>query len=344
MDGLAHLLPAFLEEETGMNKNAMLDVAEIGGSCKSRSTSAGSSKHSSSPGTERLTHGSERRKPRTQQIDYPSPFVVHNTVLDYGDIGPPPGLEQFGSSVESEVEKLKFVPVKPSSVTGLPEIEYPAPFVVQHSLLGTSHLEHMGSEFAFMTEWQGNSGQAFAMVLPPGLSSVSHEDFGSFTSDLSQATDNAAFAPHPVPVFAYEPPPPPAAPYVVPPRHPAPEMGTPMSVSQLGMPDMLPESVLGTPDMPTVGSAWHWMGTCKPCAFLHTKGCGSGVECEFCHLCAPGEKKRRKKERQAAARVGLREVGANLAPQGMSTPASTTLAGGWAFPHAATDATAMYIY
>lgn len=334
-----------------MNKSTMLDVAEIGGTCKSRSTSAGSSKHSSSIGTD--------CKPEIQQITYPSPFVVGSTFLGYGEqvaslsvdfpsreiqscpasgIGPPPGLEQFGSFVESEAEESEFVPVKPSSLTGLPEIEYPPPFVLRNTLLGTTNPEHIASEAIFMTECQAKSRPAIAMGLPPGLSGVSHGDFGSFTSEWSQDADTAAFTPHPV--LAYEPPPqPPAAPYVVPPRRVAPAMDAPMCPPQLGMSEVLPDPMLGTFDMPTVGSAWHRLGTCKPCAFLHTKGCGNGVECEFCHLCAPGEKKRRKKARQAVARMG-----ANMASHSMSPPAAIALAESWAFPHAATDATSMYRY
>merc|ERR1719401_1155146 len=59
----------------------------------------------------------------------------------------------------------------------------------------------------------------------------------------------------------------------------------------------LTEPELGSPEMPTVGSAGHRSGTCKPCAFYHTKGCGNGVGCGFCHLCPAGEKKRRQKEK-----------------------------------------------
>jgi len=46
---------------------------------------------------------------------------------------------------------------------------------------------------------------------------------------------------------------------------------------------------------PTCGSLMHFTGQCKPCAFFNTKGCTSGYECQFCHLCPPGEKKRRKR-------------------------------------------------
>jgi len=56
---------------------------------------------------------------------------------------------------------------------------------------------------------------------------------------------------------------------------------------------------LGTPEQPTVGSAGHPYGTCKPCAFFHRKGCINGVECRFCHLCGPRERKARMQQRWA---------------------------------------------
>lgn len=52
---------------------------------------------------------------------------------------------------------------------------------------------------------------------------------------------------------------------------------------------------LGSPELPSVGSAGHARRDCKPCAFVATKGCAIGVQCHFCHLCEPGEKKRRQK-------------------------------------------------
>mmetsp|Transcript_10416 Transcript_10416/g.31614 ORF Transcript_10416/g.31614 Transcript_10416/m.31614 type:complete len:332 (-) Transcript_10416:346-1341(-) len=55
------------------------------------------------------------------------------------------------------------------------------------------------------------------------------------------------------------------------------------------------------PGLPSIGSAGHFVGECKPCAFVQ-KGCMSGVECKFCHLCECGEKKRRKKEKVAMRR------------------------------------------
>lgn len=46
------------------------------------------------------------------------------------------------------------------------------------------------------------------------------------------------------------------------------------------------------------GSALHYQGRCKPCAFVHREGCKSDASCKFCHLCPEGEKKRRLKERK----------------------------------------------
>jgi hypothetical protein len=53
---------------------------------------------------------------------------------------------------------------------------------------------------------------------------------------------------------------------------------------------------VGSPELPSVGSADHASGTCKPCAyFAHSRGCANGLQCQFCHFCPPGELKRRQK-------------------------------------------------
>jgi len=70
--------------------------------------------------------------------------------------------------------------------------------------------------------------------------------------------------------------------------------------------EALPQPDL-TYECPTVGSAGHYNGTCKPCAFLYTKGCQNGMQCEFCHLCPPTEKRRRQKEKQAMFREMRRQ-------------------------------------
>jgi len=59
----------------------------------------------------------------------------------------------------------------------------------------------------------------------------------------------------------------------------------------------------GDLEAPSVGSLLHLQAVdarsrrCKPCAFVHSKGCASGASCRFCHLCGPDEKRRRQKER-----------------------------------------------
>jgi len=67
--------------------------------------------------------------------------------------------------------------------------------------------------------------------------------------------------------------------------------------------ESLVEFAVDSSTLLTVGSADHRLGTCKPCAFFHTKGCGTGQNCTFCHLCAPGEKKRRQKVKRAAVKM-----------------------------------------
>merc|ERR1712080_336971 len=55
-------------------------------------------------------------------------------------------------------------------------------------------------------------------------------------------------------------------------------------------------NLLGTVDLPTLGSFGHNVNKCKPCAFAwKDQGCQSGVNCAFCHLCDTEEKKNRRK-------------------------------------------------
>mmetsp|Transcript_61892 Transcript_61892/g.147658 ORF Transcript_61892/g.147658 Transcript_61892/m.147658 type:complete len:231 (-) Transcript_61892:16-708(-) len=61
-------------------------------------------------------------------------------------------------------------------------------------------------------------------------------------------------------------------------------------------------SAPGPESFPTIGSMAHFDGTCKPCAFFHTKGCQQGSNCEFCHLCDASERKKRRKEKIAVLR------------------------------------------
>jgi len=64
------------------------------------------------------------------------------------------------------------------------------------------------------------------------------------------------------------------------------------------------EPAPGSLEMPSIGSKGHYVGDCRPCAFLHAKGCHNGAMCLFCHLCDRGEKKRRQKAKKASFRGG----------------------------------------
>eukprot|EP00928_Gymnodinium_smaydae_P039128 TRINITY_DN26802_c0_g1_i1.p1 TRINITY_DN26802_c0_g1~~TRINITY_DN26802_c0_g1_i1.p1 ORF type:complete len:356 (+),score=82.50 TRINITY_DN26802_c0_g1_i1:93-1160(+) len=72
------------------------------------------------------------------------------------------------------------------------------------------------------------------------------------------------------------------------------------------------------PVLPSVGSAEHNTGRCKPCAFVYREdGCMNGEACEFCHLCEQGEKRRRAKARIAArAALAAAAKSKNLATAG----------------------------
>jgi len=69
----------------------------------------------------------------------------------------------------------------------------------------------------------------------------------------------------------------------------------------LSLANALPEPEIGSLEMPSIGSAGHWNGICKPCAFM-ARGCSSGLNCPFCHLCDVNEKKRRRKDKIAFMR------------------------------------------
>merc|ERR1740121_2057125 len=83
----------------------------------------------------------------------------------------------------------------------------------------------------------------------------------------------------------------------------------------------------GSAELPSLGSAGHTRGHCKPCAFLHTKGCENGPACQFCHLCGPGEKKRRQKEKLEQRRVVHQILSGPIQPgtMGVSIPLSVLL-------------------
>jgi hypothetical protein len=48
--------------------------------------------------------------------------------------------------------------------------------------------------------------------------------------------------------------------------------------------------------VPSIGSAMHGHGCCKPCGFFwKSGGCRFGSDCQHCHLCPPREQKFRQR-------------------------------------------------
>lgn len=83
----------------------------------------------------------------------------------------------------------------------------------------------------------------------------------------------------------------------------------------------------GSAELPSIGSANHGSGRCKPCAFFHIKGCENGAVCRFCHFCEQGEKKRRAKDKLAKRRV-VKQIQASR--QAAIAPCQATLPTGQA--------------
>lgn len=93
---------------------------------------------------------------------------------------------------------------------------------------------------------------------------------------------------------------------------PAPATSEPMLAQVLRLVEALPSRleqatavlppVLGSEDLPSIGSMRHQLAGCRPCAFYHTRGCENAEACSFCHLCGSGEKKRRLRDKRVARR------------------------------------------
>ncbi|CAK0901864.1 unnamed protein product, partial [Prorocentrum cordatum] len=83
----------------------------------------------------------------------------------------------------------------------------------------------------------------------------------------------------------------------------------------------------------------HYLGICKPCAFVFKGGCSSGTVCGFCHLCPPEDKKLRKRlwkerrtrgRRSPAGRRGRRHGGLSR-PLSLSGQGSQRVRGGGSY-------------
>lgn len=85
---------------------------------------------------------------------------------------------------------------------------------------------------------------------------------------------------------------------------PAPPAAAPVAFQELpAVPAPPADPAPGSAELPSIGSAGHAAGCCKPCAFFHTVGCTSGLTCQFCHLCDADERKRRRMAKLDARRA-----------------------------------------
>jgi len=70
-----------------------------------------------------------------------------------------------------------------------------------------------------------------------------------------------------------------------------------------GLPEPASPSAEAAEGLPSLGSAAHGGGQCKPCAwFYKSQGCGNDKDCRHCHLCPEGEIRSRRKLKVAALR------------------------------------------
>jgi len=74
------------------------------------------------------------------------------------------------------------------------------------------------------------------------------------------------------------------------------------------------------PEYPSVGSALHSLGKCRPCDFINrTDTCRAGANCRFCHICGPMAVKERRKQRRSQIRA-IRQAAADLGDSGLLFP------------------------
>lgn len=204
--------------------------------------------------------------------EYPVPLMIRNTFIDTG-IPRPISLEGF-----LEERRIHSCPVQPPPGLAAPESNASA-------MTQTAMQQALSSGGSMMASVAAAAAAASAAASAATLCLLQRP----MAMQCAAAGDIT-------PVCQYYPSTPLAGETT--PCSPFPAPGAPV----LRLAEALAEPELGTPGIPTKGSVGHWSGNCKPCAFFYTKGCGNGVDCQFCHLCPAGEKKRRQKEKVAVTR------------------------------------------
>lgn len=187
----------------------------------------------------------------------------------------------------------------------LPEFEYPVPFTIRNTFVDTG----IGRPLSLDEFYEERKIKSCPVEPPPGLEDDDtpgarlHQAMTAGSVMLAARAAAAAAATSTMSWFV--PAPPPTENLAVSNTFTANSGVQAAALPTLSLANALaePEPQLGSPEMPTIGSAGHRYGACKPCAFFTTKGCGNGVDCVFCHLCPPGEKKRRQREKVATQRA-----------------------------------------
>lgn len=284
------------------------------GSARSRSTSAGCSSPSNSIGEGASEAALLSSSPASQDADSELPAYIY----------PASRAARPGKAVK-----------------GLPTFEYPS-FAVKNTFIHGAIGQPVSLDgFYEEREIRSCPASGIGIPIPPGLEEGENED-----ADDDDEEVNAAAIPAPesiaeaLPVGI--PPPPPAPPTLAAPEVPVetappppplqePSLGlfAPPVIQEpsfgmyappviQGPPNWFSESVMplttanvlsGLPNgLPTIGSEAHQYGECKPCAYASIKGCKNGAQCQFCHLCPPGELKRRQKAKRSNQRALQRSM------------------------------------
>jgi len=246
----------------------MAKVARQSTATLSRSTSAGSSS-ADDEGLEQTYPSNAGSWGYLPDYDYPTPLIVRNTFIDA------PLDRAHDLDGHFQERRVQSCPVENPPVDDDDECEEDRPSAAHHlrraATAGAAALTTAASETAAAVKgwWQA---AAPWNGIPPTMSDDEaasfHETFPAIdTPEGSPADASNMLSAPPVLLLANV-------------------IAEPLSETSQAM---------GSPEMPTIGSAGHWTGDCKPCAFFYKRGCTNGFQCTFCHLCDSGEKKRRQK-------------------------------------------------
>jgi len=236
-----------------------------------------------------------------QPFEYPVPLFITNTLLETRP-DRPPSLEGFeaescptsGATHDSSPEPARVTlaargprPYCPGEMLARSALLDPelSPHGVTVSSVPPGPVLHKGG-------WPGSSQEPISQISQCSTVDTAHEG-QDFNFGMPYVFGNEVMAADPWSFFGA-------------PRGLS-EDGTSVASLDFAGLSMPADSELGKPLLPTMGSKLHYTQECKPCAFMFKDGCKSGISCTFCHLCEPGEKKKRKKDKHNIVK-GMRQL------------------------------------